>query len=141
MNSNVKTAIFWVVIICVAVLLWVVLTKGGRQQPDNITFSSMMQEVEASRVDEVTINSVTGEVAGKYKGSGKEFRSNVPTSYDKLYDKMLEKGVKVTAHKDNGNQWVSLMVNAIPIILLLGFWVFMMRQMQSGGNKEAQPVA
>ena len=135
MNSNVKTAIFWVVIICVAVLLWAVFSKGGRTQPEALSFSAFMQEVEAGKVDSAAINSVTGEVSGKYKGTEKEFRSSAPTSYDRLYDRMLEKGVKVTAHKDNGNQWVQLMVNAIPIILLLGFWVFMMRQMQSGGNK------
>src|SRR4051794_1034332 len=140
MNSNVKTAIFWVVIICLAVLLWAVVKTGNRQQPHTPIFSELMKKVNDGEVESATVNSSTGEVTGKYKGTDTEFRSNVPAGagggvYEKLIDKMLEKGVKVTAQKEGGNQWVSLLVNAIPFVLLLAFWIFMMRQMQSGGNK------
>ncbi len=43
--------------------------------------------------------------------------------------------MSIKVEKDNGGNWVSILVNAIPFVLLLGFWIFMMRQMQSGGNK------
>ena len=139
MNSNVKTAIFWVVIICLAVLLWAVVKQGNRPQPQQPIFSELMKRVGDGEVESATVNSSTGEVTGKYRGSDVEFRSNVPSGpggvYEKLVDKMLEKGVKLTAAKEGGNQWVSLLVNAIPFVLLLAFWIFMMRQMQSGGNK------
>ena len=139
MNSNVKTAIFWVVIVCLAVLLWAVVKQGNRQQPQQPIFSELMKKVNDGEVESATVNSSTGEVTGKYKGTDTEFRSTVPAGsygvYEKLIEKMLEKGVKVTAQKEGGNQWVSLLVNAIPFVLLLAFWIFMMRQMQSGGNK------
>ena len=48
---------------------------------------------------------------------------------------LIDKGVEVNVEKDAGGNWVSLLMNAIPFVLLVGFWVFMMRQMQSGGNK------
>ncbi len=135
MNSNVKTAIFWIVIICVAVLLWAVVSKGGKTTVDTLTFSALMSEVEAGKIEAANVNAVTGDITGKFKGTDKEFRSSAPLGYNTLYDKMLEKGVKVTSQKEGGNQWVSLLVNAIPIFLLIAFWIFMMRQMQSGGNK------
>ncbi|HEY3741783.1 MAG TPA: ATP-dependent zinc metalloprotease FtsH [Bryobacteraceae bacterium] len=139
MNSNVKTAIFWVVIICLAVLLWAVVKQNNRAQPQQPIFSELMKKVNDGEVESATVNSSTGEVTGKYKGTDTEFRSNVPSGpggvYEKMLDKMLEKNVKITAAKEGGNQWVSLLVNAIPFVLLLAFWIFMMRQMQSGGNK------
>jgi cell division protease FtsH len=135
MNSNVKTAIFWIVIICVAVLLWAVVSKGGKTTVDTLTFSELMIQVEGGKVESANVNAVTGDITGKLKGTGNEFRSSAPLGYNTLYDKMLEKGVKVTSQKEGGNQWVSLLVNAIPIFLLIAFWIFMMRQMQSGGNK------
>ena len=139
MNSNVKTAIFWVVIICLAVLLWAVVKQGNHAQPQQPTFSEIMKKISDGEVESATINSSTGEVTGKYRGSDVEFRTSVPAGpggvYEKLIDRMLEKNVKITAAKEGGNQWVSLLVNAIPFVLLLAFWIFMMRQMQSGGNK------
>jgi cell division protease FtsH len=135
MSSNVKTAIFWVVIICVAVLLWAVVKQSNRPTIDQPTFSELMKQVESGRIDTAVINSTSGEVTGKYKDTDREFRTSVPPNYNNLYDKMLEKGVKVTAQREGGNNWVSLLINLSPFVLLFGFWIFMMRQMQSGGNK------
>ena len=113
--------------------------QNNRQQLQQPIFSELMKKVSDGEVESATVNSTTGEVTGKYKGTDTEFRSNVPAGsygvYEKLIEKMLDKGVKVTAQKEGGNQWVSLLVNAIPFVLLLAFWIFMMRQMQSGGNK------
>jgi cell division protease FtsH len=135
MNSNVKTAILWVVIICLAVLLWAVVKQGNHAQPQVLTFSELMKKVSDGEVDSASINSSSGDVTGKFKGSDTEFRSTVPPTYNNLYDKMIEKNVKVTSQKEGGNQWVSFIVQAIPFVLLLGFWIFMMRQMQGGSNK------
>ena len=48
---------------------------------------------------------------------------------------MYDKGVNIHYNKESGSGWVSILINAIPFVLLLAFWIFMMRQMQSGGNK------
>jgi cell division protease FtsH len=136
MNSNVKTAVFWVVIICVAVLLWAVVHTGRAKVDDQPTFTDLMNSVEQGRVKSVVVNSSTGDVQGTYKDSdGRQFHSNVPTNYPAIYDRFREKGVAVTVQKDTGTGWVSILINAIPFVLLLAFWIFMMRQMQSGGNK------
>ncbi len=132
MNSNVKTAIFWVVLVCIAVLLWtVVKTNTGRQVSD-LSFTDFIKQVEAGRVVEVTIAGT--EVTGKLQGNA-EIRTVIPPGYDKVYDLLTEKNVVTRIKEPSTGNWVTILVNAVPFVLLLAFWIFMMRQMQSGGNK------
>jgi len=132
-NSNVKTIIFWAVLICVAVLLWAVV-KSGHQKPDKpLNFSEFLTEVEAGNIKSVSINGST--VKGDFVSSSGSFHTEVPSNYPKLYDMLSEKKVQMTFESSNSNGWVSILVNASPFLLLIGFWIFMMRQMQSGGNK------
>jgi cell division protease FtsH len=133
MNSSVRNAVLWLIILCLVVLVWVAV-KGTRPQGRQPDFSQLVQDVKDSKVENVSINSSTGDITGKYK-NGDEFRSTVPPTYNDFTTLLLDKGVHVKSEKDNGGNWVSILVNAIPFVLLLGFWIFMMRQMQSGGNK------
>jgi cell division protease FtsH len=136
MNSNVKTAVLWFVIICVAVLLWAVVHTGRGKVEDQPTFTQLMDSVEKGRVKTIVVNSSTGDVQGTYNDTdGRGFHTNIPTNYPAIYDTLRAKGVNVTVQKDSGTGWVSILINAIPFVLLLAFWIFMMRQMQSGGNK------
>jgi len=133
MNSSVRNAVLWLIILCLVVLVWAVF-KGSKPQGRQPDFSQLYEDVKDGKVEQVLINSSTGDINGKYK-NGDEFRSTVPPNYNDFTTLMLDKGVKVKYEKDNGGNWVNILVNAIPFVLLLGFWIFMMRQMQSGGNK------
>jgi cell division protease FtsH len=130
-NSNIKTAIFWVVLICVAVLLWTVV-KTGKSRPDRaINFSQFLAELD--KVKQVQISGT--DVHGEYKDVNEGFHTQIPINYPDIYKMLQEKGVTMEFKEPNSNGWISLLVNASPFILLLAFWIFMMRQMQSGGNK------
>jgi cell division protease FtsH len=131
-NSNIKTAIFWVVLICVAVLLWVVVRTGKSRPEQQLSFTQFVNLVDAGQVREVTIsgNEVQGALSD---GSG--LRTLIPANYPDLYKQLQEKKVDIKIKEANSGNWISLLVNASPFILLLAFWIFMMRQMQSGGNK------
>ncbi len=133
MNSNVKTAVLWLVSVVMVILVWAVFKQNKTTTYAQPNFSDLVKQVEAGKVESVTINA-TGDVHGKYRDGG-EFRSTVPPTYNDFTTLLLEKGVSYTSQKESGNQWVSIVVNAIPFVLLLAFWIFMMRQMQSGGNK------
>jgi len=133
MNSSVRNAVLWLIILCLVVLVWAVF-KGSKAPGAQPQFSELFKQVDDGKVESVTINAVTGEVHGKYK-SGEEFHSTVPPNYNDFTTHLLQKGVNCKVEKDNGGNWVSILVNAIPFVLLLAFWIFMMRQMQSGGNK------
>jgi cell division protease FtsH len=132
-NSNVKTVIFWAVLIGVALMLWLVV-KNGHTKPDRaLNFSEFLNEVEAGNIKSVSINGTS--VKGDFVSGNTSFHTEVPVNYPKLYDTLSDKKVQMTFESSNSNGWVSLLVNASPFLLLIGFWIFMMRQMQSGGNK------
>ncbi len=79
MNSNVKTAVLWFVIICVAVLLWAVVHTGRAKVDDQPTFTQLMDYVEKGRVKTIVVNSSTGDVQGIYNDTdGRPFHSNIP---------------------------------------------------------------
>jgi cell division protease FtsH len=133
MNSNIKTAIFWVVLICVVVLLVTVVRTGKTQNEQQLSFTGFMNDVEAGKVKSVTITD--GEVRGSYRESTDTLRVQIPKNYPDIYKVLREKGVNVDIKEANSSGWVSLLVNFLPFILLGGLWIFMLRQMQSGGNK------
>jgi cell division protease FtsH len=121
-----------VVLICVAVLLWTVV-KTGKSRPDQaINFSQFLADVEAGKVKQVQISGT--EVHGEYRENA-AFHTQIPLNYPDIYKLLTEKNVTMEFKEGNSSNWISLLVNASPFILLLAFWIFMMRQMQSGGNK------
>ena len=114
MNSNVKTVIFWVVLICVAVLLWAVV-KSGHNKPDRaLNFSEFLTEVEAGNVKSVSLNG--NEVKGDFMNGRDAFHTVVPNNYPKLYDLLNDKKVAMTFTDSSSNGWVSILVNASPFI-------------------------
>ena len=133
MNSNIKTAIFWVVLICVAVLLWTVVRTGKNRPQATINFSQFLSDVDEGKVKQVTFRGT--DVQGDYKDVNAGFKTQVPINYPDIYKKLEDKKVVMVFEEANSGNWISLLVNASPFILLLAFWIFMMRQMQSGGNK------
>ena len=135
MNSTVKTAIFWVVMICTAFLLWSVVKSGSPGREKTYSFSQFLEEVRNGNVAEVTIANSTA-VTGKLRNlQGVTLKTVIPPNYPDIYKLLDEKKVAVEVKEAQTSTWVSLLVNASPFILLFAFWIFMVRQMQTGGNK------
>ncbi|MEZ5353399.1 MAG: ATP-dependent zinc metalloprotease FtsH [Bryobacteraceae bacterium] len=134
MNSNIKTAVFWLVLICVVVLLWAVVKNGQGKREDNITLTAFLNDVEQGRIHSIEIDGNV--VKGQFKDDKtRTLRTTIPLNYPDLYTMLREKGVVVNIKETSSANWISFLVNAIPFLVLLAFWIFMMRQMQSGGNK------
>src|SRR5580692_3972391 len=132
-NSNIKTAVFWVVIIMVVVLFWTVVHSTKSRPDAQLSFTNLMNDVNAGKIKSVTISG--NDLHGVYKDDNQELHAVIPNVHQSLDDAMLAKGVDIKYNKEAGGGWVSILINAIPFVLLLAFWIFMMRQMQSGGNK------
>ncbi len=134
MTSNVNKLIFWVVIICLAVILYTVVGRGKGKPEVNLAFSQFLSEVEAGRVKSVKISGT--EVKGQFVDDSQgPLRTLIPANYPEVYKILREKNVSMEMQESTNGTLVSLLVNAIPFVLLLALWIFMMRQMQSGGNK------
>ena len=133
MNSTVKTVIFWVFIFVCLILVWKVFQGNGNSGHDqDLSFSQFLQDAQGSQVQDATINN--SEVHGKLK-NGTPYHVTVPANYPHLYDILDENHVSVTVHDNQGSSWLPILINFLPLLLLGLLWFFMLRQMQSGGNK------
>jgi cell division protease FtsH len=133
-NSTVKTVVFWVVIGLSALLLWTVIQQGrGGQKDKEVNSSQFMSEVAQGNVQEVTVDGQN--VRGKYR-DGSAFHTTVLVNYPDMFKTLYEKGVSVNVKDVNGGSWpLQLLGTWAPLILLGALWFFMIRQMQTGGNK------
>jgi cell division protease FtsH len=133
-NSTVKTVIFWLVIVVSAILLWQVVRSGSATQKEQpINFSEFLTNVDQGNVSEVTINAQ--ELRGKFK-DGKAFNTTAPVNYPDMIKALRDKGVNINVRDVTNGSWpLQLLGTWAPLILLAALWFFMIRQMQTGGNK------
>ncbi len=131
MNSTLKSLVFWMVLVVVGVIVWNVST---RFQPSfkSQSFSEFMLAVENGSVARVTITG--NEITGTTKAN-EPFRTYAPAQFEGLANRLHERGVAITAKEPTTSPWAALLYSWAPILLMIGFWIFFMRQMQSGGNK------
>ncbi|TEU06260.1 MAG: ATP-dependent metallopeptidase FtsH/Yme1/Tma family protein [Candidatus Aminicenantes bacterium] len=125
-----RSILFWIALGVILIVLWSLLQTAGtvKKEPP---FSEFLIEVENDQVEEVTI--AGDQINGKYI-DGTTFKTTAPANYDDLVNILREHKVSITV-KSARNPWFSYLFTWFPIIILILFWVFFMRQMQSGGNK------
>ena len=126
-----KTLLFWIGLVVLGVLLWQFVQRSGSEDEREWDFSEFIEEVEQSNVREVEI--VGSEVKGMTKDNT-PFTTVAP-DYDELIDRLLAKNVKIKAKEPSQSPWLAALITYAPFLLLIGIWIFFMRQMQSGGNK------
>ena len=134
MNSTVKTVLFWLLIGVSALLLWQVVKSARDGQKDKeINFSEFMGDVEAGRVHDVTVD---GQQAKGHLADNSAFHTTAPLNYPDMIKTLREKGVSISFRDVNsGSLPLQLLGTWAPLILLGALWFFMIRQMQTGGNK------
>jgi cell division protease FtsH len=131
LNQFYKNLSLWLVISLMMILLFNLFNKP-KPNLERLTYSDFVTAVGAGKVKSVTIQG--NELFGKYT-DGKEFRTYKPGDA-KLSDTLIEKKVEVTARPEEEKfSWFSLFISWFPLLLLVGVWIFFMRQMQSGGGK------
>jgi cell division protease FtsH len=130
-NKSFRNVFFWISAGVLIILLWSLLQNPNVARKD-ITFTQFMDQVEQGNVEEATI--ADNELRGKYKEGG-AFRTVLPAQYDDLIKVLRQNKVNIIVKNTARNSWISLLFSWFPLILLILFWVFFMRQMQAGGNK------
>jgi len=132
LNSNIKTVIFWVVLIGLALSLFMVVKNSQGPKDLTLSFTDFMNKVDSGMVADATVDG--NDVNGTLKDS-RQFKTTIPVNYPDVYKKLTDRQVAVTIKPINSSTWVNILLNASPFIVIIAFWIFMMRQMQSGGNK------
>jgi len=138
LSSNFRPLFFWFVLLCVVILLWQAIS-GNSGEPEELSFSEFLAQVDDGEVGEVTIRE--GELSGKYKGSqsseteGKpDFYVQTP-EYPDLIKELRESDVQISAKVKKESTLLTVFFTWGPIVLIVVLWLFFMRQFQSGGNK------
>tara|TARA_B100000700_G_scaffold323051_1_gene425994 strand:+ start:114 stop:2015 length:1902 start_codon:yes stop_codon:yes gene_type:complete len=134
MKNFSKNLILWVIIGLLLIALFNLFQgASSNRSASEISFSDFISATENGKVSEVNIigNNVSG-----YFDDGRPFTTYSP-DYPNLVDKLNQNGVKITAEPADRSMHpiLSVLLSWFPMLLLIGVWIFFMRQMQSGGGK------
>tara|TARA_B100000575_G_scaffold74249_1_gene57847 strand:+ start:5337 stop:7238 length:1902 start_codon:yes stop_codon:yes gene_type:complete len=134
MKNISKNVILWIIIGLLLIVLFNLFQgTSSNRNTSKIPFSDFIAATESGNVSEVNIsgNNVTG-----FLNDGRSFTTYSP-NYPNLVDKLNESGVKITAEPSERSMHplLSVLLSWFPMLLLIGVWIFFMRQMQSGGGK------
>src|SRR5437868_10645430 len=133
-NSTFKTVAVWVVILLSLVVLYqVIRTASSSNKEEEINFSAFMNKVNQGDVKDVVISGA--EVRGHYRNENAGLHTVIPTDYPDTIKTLQEKGVNIDVKDMAASGWQNYVMFFGPVLLLGAFWFFMIRQMQTGGNK------
>jgi cell division protease FtsH len=138
LNDMAKNLILWLII--AAVLLTVFQNFSTQTSQDNLTYSAFVQEVQADRVSEVTID---GLIIHGTRQDGTRFEAIRPQVIDdRLMDDLLNHNVTVKGQRpEQPSLWQQLLVASFPILLIIVVFMFFMRQMQGGVGGKGGPMS
>jgi len=103
MSANVKTAVFWVVIVCAVVLVYMAVKTGRGPTPQNLVVSDFVTAVQDGKVKDANITGT--DVQGSLT-DGRTYHTVIPPNYPDVYKVMQEKGVKYSWKDSTGSGWI-----------------------------------
>ena len=131
MNQFYKNLALWLIIGLIMVGLFQAF-NSPRSTDRTVIYSDFLQAVSDGQVSEVVVQG--DNIRGLYL-SGRSFHTHAPKD-PKLIDTLRAKGVRITSQPVEQNSWyMSMLLSWLPMLVMLGVWIFFMRQMQMGGSK------
>ncbi|MBL8553794.1 MAG: ATP-dependent zinc metalloprotease FtsH [Phenylobacterium sp.] len=129
---NLRNLVIWGVIVVVLVGLYSMMTGGtrGGANAGELTYSQMLSKVNAGEVKTAIIRGPMVEILDQ---SNRRYTATTPNNQEDLVQRLEKSGANITV-KAAGSGWMSLLLNSLPILLLIGVWIFFMRQMQGGAR-------
>ncbi|MBZ5616910.1 MAG: ATP-dependent metallopeptidase FtsH/Yme1/Tma family protein [Acidobacteriia bacterium] len=135
MNSA-RSALYWLVIVVSAFLLWQVTRKGASAPvAPEISYSDFLARVANDQVSKVTI---AGSVVSGSDAKGGKFRVIAPANQAAMLEALQQHGVEIWFKEETEQSRANWILNLLPLILLAALWFFMIRQMQ---NRRSPGVA
>jgi len=122
----------WVVIL-VMILLLVTMLRQTQTEVPQLAYSDFLEKIENESIEGVEIEE--GNITGRLT-DGTSFRTFAPVVSDELVSELYAKNIEIVARpKPEGSFWRQALVMWFPLLLIIGLWIFFIRQMQSGGGK------
>lgn len=135
MNANFRNFALWVIILLLLVALFQLFQGSDTRQPGNdVAFSEFLKNVDQGAVRDVTIvnQTITGHMQ-----NGATFQTYAPYNADYIGE-LTKAGVTIVARPPTESiSLIGTLLNWLPMLILLGLWIFFMRQMQGGAGGKA----
>ncbi|MCI3135095.1 ATP-dependent zinc metalloprotease FtsH [Phenylobacterium aquaticum] len=129
---NLRNLAIWGVVVVVLIGLYSMMAGGTRTANlSEITYSQLLNKVGAGDVKEAEISGARVVVKD---GAGKTFAAVTPNNQDDLVKRLEGQGANISVKQPGGFTLVGFIVQSLPILLLIGVWIFFMRQMQGGAR-------
>ncbi|MDO8378181.1 ATP-dependent zinc metalloprotease FtsH [Phenylobacterium sp.] len=129
---NLRNLAIWGVIVVVLIGLYSMMTGGGGHAAGSgqITYSQLLSKVASGEVKQATIRGASVDIKD---ATGKTFSAVTPNNQDDLVKRLEGQGADIEV-KPMGGGLLGVLLNSLPILLLVGVWIFFMRQMQGGAR-------
>ncbi|MFZ0818714.1 MAG: ATP-dependent zinc metalloprotease FtsH [Candidatus Acidiferrales bacterium] len=138
-SSAAKTILVWMFIILLALLLWRVFAPGNQAKSvAEVSYGEFMARVDANNVKEVSLNISANsyDIEGEYRDPDTKFHTTIfKEAAPDLMKELRDKNVRINIKEVGHNDWITIVLQVVPFVILFALWIFMLRQMQAGGNK------
>jgi cell division protease FtsH len=128
----VRTFLFWLLMILLAVVLWKMASNGRpNKNVRTISYSDFLAQMEKNNVKSARyfLSQTTAEIDGELREPPEQFGVTVPKeAIPNLTDQLRKQGVRIDVAASASGDWVNFFVNFAPLILLVAFWIFMMKR-------------
>ena len=127
-----RNLLIWAVIVVVLVGLYSVLNQGSTVARTNqLYYTDLLKKVDDGGIRSATIS---GEMLEAKDATGKSYVTVTPANQDDLVRRLEAKNVTIEVKRPNQMTIWTVLINSLPILLLIGAWIFVMRQMQGGAR-------
>lgn len=107
--------------------------KGAKVENQEIPYSAFLQEIDKKSISKVTIKGKT--IIGEYTNRTGEFQTISP-DHEGLVELLRKSGVEINVKEPEEQSWlIIILANALPMLIIIGLWIFFMRQVQIGAGK------
>jgi len=130
---NLRNLAIWGVIVAVLITLYSVMNPGGKSggAAGEISYSQLLSKIESDQIKDVALR---GDTVQARDSAGRRYTAITPISQDDLVKRLEAHSVNIQVQSAQPSGWFQLLGSLLPIILLIGVWVFFMRQMQGAGR-------
>ena len=130
MNDLIKNIILWVVVAVILMSVFSNLTQNSKTQ--EISYSDFIKNINSNQVTDVML---TGRVINGTLQGGTKFSTYSPETDNKaMIGDLLKGGVVIKAKPLEQSVWMQIFISSFPFLIIIGIWLYFMRQMQGGGK-------
>jgi cell division protease FtsH len=138
LSSTPKTIFFWMFIVLLCVVLWRMVSASGQSALEEPSYTEFINQVSRGNVKDVTLylSENSYEIRGEWREPAKKFRVTIfKEAAPELTKELRDKGVLINVKEVNRTDWMDFLLYSAPVLLIVVFWIVMMRQMRGGSRR------